>query len=545
MRNQLQANGRRWAALALAAVILSAPMPAAGQNPAPLKFTAQPGSIQAGRTRDVKITTDGGADLTGFEVQAPPDDTGVQFEKSPAPQLTDTNTAIVVRVKVDQGADPQTLPLRLVKRQNGNVTASHTVELSVTEFRPQTIKKQATPPGLKPEEAVDYMMQPLSYKATKDVYGTRVADAYVAVVIGLGNNTGFDLQITKVGFVTPKVIEVSELDRDGNVVKRKEFLHVAAVDRTLVRGSVEKEQSFGKRALAMNLIAGTGMLTTGFLPFFHALGPRANFSTFSSILNGQLKEGFNTAVPDMTIRHLNRLENNLVMHEEFILPNNSERTTVVFVPRAALDFERYDANKVLAAEGWKGERKTWKRDLDDLTLIRERLGKLTIVGRFVERFANREIVVRTGAAGGVAERPAEGGDRPAPAADAPSPFATTAPAPTVQVVNPNTGTTAGGTTVTIVGANFTGATSVTIGGAQAADVKVINANTISATTPPRASAGSVDVVVTTAAGGASQPFANGFVYAAPPAPAPTPAPAPAPTPAPAPAANPAPSPTPE
>ncbi len=72
-------------------------------------------------------------------------------------------------------------------------------------------------------------------------------------------------------------------------------------------------------------------------------------------------------------------------------------------------------------------------------------------------------------------------------------------APTVTGISPNYGSTAGGTNVTITGTNLTGATSVTIGGAAATSVVVVNPTTITATTPA-GTAGAKDVVVTTAGG---------------------------------------------
>ena len=73
------------------------------------------------------------------------------------------------------------------------------------------------------------------------------------------------------------------------------------------------------------------------------------------------------------------------------------------------------------------------------------------------------------------------------------------PAPTVTNVNPASGSTLGGTNITITGTSFTGATGVTIGGAAATNVTVVNATTITATTPAR-SAGTASVVVTTPSG---------------------------------------------
>ncbi|MDP9838671.1 hypothetical protein J2T09_003443 [Neorhizobium huautlense] len=83
--------------------------------------------------------------------------------------------------------------------------------------------------------------------------------------------------------------------------------------------------------------------------------------------------------------------------------------------------------------------------------------------------------------------------------------------PSVISVNPNAGTTAGGTLVTITGTNFTGATGVTFGGTAATSYTVNSATSVTAATPAHA-AGSVDVVVTTANGTAT--LSSGYSYTA-------------------------------
>jgi endonuclease/exonuclease/phosphatase family metal-dependent hydrolase len=69
------------------------------------------------------------------------------------------------------------------------------------------------------------------------------------------------------------------------------------------------------------------------------------------------------------------------------------------------------------------------------------------------------------------------------------------PAPTVSVITPNTGSTNGGTSVTITGSNFMSGASVTIGGTLATSVVVTSPTTITAMTPAHA-AGTTNVVVT-------------------------------------------------
>jgi plastocyanin len=79
-------------------------------------------------------------------------------------------------------------------------------------------------------------------------------------------------------------------------------------------------------------------------------------------------------------------------------------------------------------------------------------------------------------------------------------------------VTPGSGTTLGGTPVSINGSGFTGSATVTIGGAVATSVTVASDNTITALTPQHAS-GSADVVVN--AGGKSGTLHNGYSFAAP------------------------------
>ncbi len=71
-----------------------------------------------------------------------------------------------------------------------------------------------------------------------------------------------------------------------------------------------------------------------------------------------------------------------------------------------------------------------------------------------------------------------------------------ATAPTITAVSPARGPTTGGTSVTITGTNFTGASAVSFGGTAATAFTVNSATSITATTPARA-AGAADVSVTT------------------------------------------------
>ena len=88
-----------------------------------------------------------------------------------------------------------------------------------------------------------------------------------------------------------------------------------------------------------------------------------------------------------------------------------------------------------------------------------------------------------------------------------------APAPTVSSISPNSGTTSGGTAVTITGIGFQAGATVRLGGTAATNVTVVSGTSITATTAATA-AGSVDVVVTNS-DTQSGKLTQGFTYILP------------------------------
>ncbi len=95
--------------------------------------------------------------------------------------------------------------------------------------------------------------------------------------------------------------------------------------------------------------------------------------------------------------------------------------------------------------------------------------------------------------------------------------ATTAPVtptpvtPAVTDVSPISGTTAGGTSVTITGTGFTGATTVDFGTTSATSFAVVSSTSITAMSPEE-SAGTVDVTVTTSGGTSAVSIADQFTF---------------------------------
>jgi RHS repeat-associated protein len=87
--------------------------------------------------------------------------------------------------------------------------------------------------------------------------------------------------------------------------------------------------------------------------------------------------------------------------------------------------------------------------------------------------------------------------------------------PTINSLGPTAGTTAGGNTVTIWGANLTGTTAVNFGPVGATSFQVVSASKLTAIVPPEA-AGQVPVTVTTPYGTSSVVSGSHYSYAAAP-----------------------------
>lgn len=86
--------------------------------------------------------------------------------------------------------------------------------------------------------------------------------------------------------------------------------------------------------------------------------------------------------------------------------------------------------------------------------------------------------------------------------------------PTITTISPSSGSTAGGTSVTITGTGFESNATVTFGGASAASVVVASETSLTCVTPS-GTAGAKNVVVTNPDGGFSVTSTGGYTYATP------------------------------
>jgi hypothetical protein len=147
--------------------------------------------------------------------------------------------------------------------------------IGIAEFDIIAIAQGAIPNGLDPE--VDVMWGVMAEKVVMHNFGHKIAKHYYGIQLSIGNNTGFDLQISSVGF---------QLPRNTGINNR-----VPTNSYRATRGTLERQQQIGTRAKLVNSFKAFGLLFTGFLPFWKAVGPSANAARFADIINGPLEGG--------------------------------------------------------------------------------------------------------------------------------------------------------------------------------------------------------------------------------------------------------------
>ncbi|MDQ3917179.1 MAG: carboxypeptidase regulatory-like domain-containing protein [Acidobacteriota bacterium] len=223
------------------------------------------------------------------------------------------------------------------------------------------------PPGLKPQ--VDVMWSVLPGNVVHANFGRKIRGDYYGIQIVIGNNSGYDLQIAAAGFTlkqrTPSPSGVN--------------YPLPAASYQLARGSIAREQEIGPRARIVNSLDALGPVLTGFVPFFHIVNHKANFSQFVNVFSNPLNAGVKLVAPDTVIGQLGRLEQQTFRNDQTartIIPNNTQISIVTFFPREEL------RNYMQGTLGFN------KNDLDDPMKVMDALGDLVLVGQQVQ-YLNR------------------------------------------------------------------------------------------------------------------------------------------------------------
>jgi methionine-rich copper-binding protein CopC len=237
---------------------------------------------------------------------------------------------------------------------------------------------------------VDIMWSVLPKEIVKHNFGNGIADYYYAVEIIIGNNSAHSLQIVGVGFRIPNDNRLEAL-----VGRNSSNLGIVNAAKTLgsggpssesaliptsgfriTRGSLEARHLQHPRTLTLSIITALGPVLTGFLPFFHQINRRANFSEGVNILSNPLEKGLELVWPDPRPLQRERFEDQ-VLRDGMVIRNNTQARTLAFFPKELLKLPEHFESKA--------DYKKWR---DNPREIRERLGKLVIIGDQID-FVNR------------------------------------------------------------------------------------------------------------------------------------------------------------
>ena len=266
--------------------------------------------------------------------------------------------------------------------------------IGVANFDITSVAQGAIPPGLDPE--VDVMWSVMAKDIVHHNFGSKISKHYYGIQLSIGNNSGFDLQIASVGFRLPENTNIKNI--------------VATNSYRATRGTLERQQEIGTRAKVFNSLKTAGLLLTGFLPFWHALGPAANAARFADILNGPGITGAELIFPDTSIRQMARLDDQM-LRDGLIIKNNSQIRTTVFVPKQILDIAKNEGVDDNTFKRYNAQKKKKLDYRNDPQYVNLRLGELVLIGQAV-KFLNRVQVIRTSEDGPVAVPPTVVGINP-------------------------------------------------------------------------------------------------------------------------------------
>lgn len=223
------------------------------------------------------------------------------------------------------------------------------------------------PPGLKPQ--VDVMWDVLPGDIVHNSYGRKVQGDFYGIQITIGNNSGYDLQIASAGFTLKRPVKTPS----------GVSYPLPTATYQLARASLVRQQQVGPRAVLFNSLDALGPVLTGFVPFFHNTNRRTNFSQFINVLTNPFSAGAKLIVPDTTIGHLVRLEQETLRNDNTartIIPNNTQVSVITFFPKRTL--REYMVREL----GFD------KRDVNEPLKVMEALGDLVLVGQQIQ-YLNR------------------------------------------------------------------------------------------------------------------------------------------------------------
>lgn len=281
--------------------------------PAPFEITTTPSMGAPGETRELTIQP---ADVKNCPNPLPnltlvaPQGNGIKVLSQ---QPVQAHCLIIADIAIAKNAAPNsTVMLRLEGQTHQIFGEPFPFSIAVPVTPPGPI-----PPGMKP--TLDVMWGVVPDEVVHDDFGHYISNKFFCVEVVIGNDTGYPVQISAVGFKMN-----SSLDTP-----------IPSSGYRTARAMLEVGQLENARGYVIAALGTAGAIGTGALPFFHNVGHKANFATWVNIVSNPLQKGFELLVPDLTVAELNRLDDQ-VLRDNVVIPNNTQVRTVVLIPKAVV-----------------------------------------------------------------------------------------------------------------------------------------------------------------------------------------------------------------
>ncbi|HKB67512.1 MAG TPA: carboxypeptidase-like regulatory domain-containing protein [Pyrinomonadaceae bacterium] len=354
------------------------PIPADSPTPAPgpvqRTYSIAPSSGTQGKEYEVIVTQDGCAEIANATAKLDlhaPTGSGITVE-----DLNQRQCQVTGRLRIAPDA-----PLGIVKlwlSQSSNPSASK----SLVDFTVTGVSQQPIPPGLNNKGQVDAFWAVVPDKIVRHNFGSAVSKHFYEIEVVIGNDSGYDLQLSGVGFTLPALGGQYRIPSSGY--------------RT-VRGSMEGLGEYSARKLTIASLKNLPAVLSAFLPFFHVPNRKANFSTVINLIN-PFEKGLEDVWPDLLPTRLDRLADQTYRDDvstKTIIPNNVQARIITFVPKKLVCPEKQMCLPTGDQDEKQKDPNNLKKQakLNDQDVMRA-LGQLVIVGQQIEH-VNRVRVVST------------------------------------------------------------------------------------------------------------------------------------------------------
>lgn len=293
----------------------------------PAEWTANPASITQSST-DIILTAPSSQCISGFDsrldgatvhVQEGLGITGSPVQHSGYCELT-------ITLKGEPAVSHGTLRLTVLPSSTPGADPKATIQpLGVTDILLAPAPPGAIPPGLEPQ--VDAMWEVEDYDVVRQNFGKDIADHFVAVLVKLGNNTGYNLILDGIAFELG-----SQTDTSSSCISSPNCSiqnPVPSETPMLLLGVVAYGENYSARNIGLRALQWASLLTTGLIPFVSGTA----YAGAVAIFNGPFQKGYAAQFPDLTVQQLQRLGGSTIIADSNELDNNASASFLAFLSR--------------------------------------------------------------------------------------------------------------------------------------------------------------------------------------------------------------------